>query len=381
MKTLLSLFKGFFFLLMLLGFVWAGGKIAPPAIAADKIGHISQKSADASDPSFFPVENIKLNWWESSGQIYFKIPARILFKLEEAPEGAAENISRQAWAEFERIGKIFNPFAPTSEVAALNDLKKTGRVKISKDIFDVLKISSDIWTASNGCFDPTLMRIKTLWKNAEKNQQIPSDKQILSELQASGFAKVHISNEPDSAIQVDHPDIMFDFGGIVKGYAVDRVREILINNGVIACLVQLGGEVSTFGGNDGVSWRIGIQHPREMSKIWGVVSIPGPLNISTSGNYMQPIMIQGRSFYHIFNPKTGKPVSEKILGVTTISRDGKISSAILDGSATAITVLGSIAGLEFAKKTGIDALILFEKKGGGIGEISTPGFIYEKSSD
>jgi FAD:protein FMN transferase len=93
---------------------------------------------------------------------------------------------------------------------------------------------------------------------------------------------------------------------------------------------------------------------------------------------MQPIIIQGRSFYHIFNPKTGKPVSEKILGVTTYSKDGLISNALLDGSATAITVLGSTAGLEFAQKNGIDVLILFEKKNGEISEVHTSNFIYEK---
>jgi FAD:protein FMN transferase len=380
MKIDHKLFKKLFLLLILIVILWAGIQFRIIS-QARKINQKDQILNSDSDTTSFPVKKIKPGWWESNGLIYFQIPARILFKLEKLPEGAADRISEQAWAEFERIGKIFNPFSPTSEVSNLNSLNKTGQVRISSDIFEVIKISYDIWAASQGNFDPTLMRIKTLWKVAEKNQQIPSEKDLFEALQATGFEKVHVLTTSDPAIQVDHPGIMFDFGGIVKGYAVDRVREILVSCGASACLVQLGGEISTFGDNDGAPWRIGIQHPKQMDKVWGIVSSPRRLNFSTSGNYMQPIIIQGRSFYHIFNPKTGKPVSEKILGVTTYSKDGGTSNAVLDGSATAITVLGGSAGLEFAQRTGIDVLILFETKDGGIGEITTPGFGYEKNNN
>jgi thiamine biosynthesis lipoprotein len=378
MKINYRVMKIFFTLLMVSAMLWAGIHYAS-FFAPLKTDPKGGKNRPLSDKTSFPAQNIKPGWWESSGLIYFQIPARILFKLENASEDRAETISKQAWAEFDRIGKIFNPFDPFSEVSALNSANKTGQVRISSDMFDVLTISQEIWRASQGHFDPTLMRIKNLWRNAEKIQQIPSDKEIALELAASGLDKVHISSEP--VIQVNQPGIMFDFGGIVKGYAVDRVRELLIAGGASSCLVQLGGEISTFGDNDGISWRIGIQHPRRTDRIWGIASAPGRFNVSTSGNYMQPIMIQGRSFYHIFNPKTGKPVSEKILGVTVSSSDGKVSNAVLDGSATAITVLGPRAGLEFAQKTGIDALILFEKKDKVTGEIATPGFCYEKAEN
>ncbi|MCU0598475.1 MAG: FAD:protein FMN transferase [Desulfobacterales bacterium] len=363
--------------LMLAAIIWAAS-ISAPVSQTENTDQNVQKGPSHSDTSSFPVENIRPGWWESSGKIYFQIPARILFKLENAPEGAAEKISGQAWMEFERIGRIFNPFDPSSEVSILNSANKSSPLKISNDVYNVLNQSTGIWSASSGHFDPTLMQIKKLWRLAEKNQKIPSEKELFETLKASGFGKVRIIGQPEPSLQADHPNIMFDFGGIVKGYAVDRVREILIAGGAISGLVQLGGEVSTFGDNDGAPWRIGIQHPRQPDTVWGIVSTPGRLNISTSGNYMQPIIIQGHSFYHIFNPKTGKPVSEKILGVTTHSKGGLISNAVLDGSATAITVLGSAAGLEFAKKTGIDVLILFEKKNGEIGEARSSGFIYEK---
>lgn len=168
-------------------------------------------------------------------------------------------------------------------------------------------------------------------------------------MQATSFDKVHLTDDSEKAFQTDHPRLMFDFGGIAKGYAVDRVRDILMGEGVVSCLVQLGGEVATYGDQEAVPWRIGIQNPKQMDKIWGAISGHGRISVSTSGNYMQPIIIEGHSFYHIFNPKTGKPVSEKILGVTTASMGGKISNAVLDGAATAVTVLGIHPGLAFAQ--------------------------------
>jgi len=50
-----------------------------------------------------------------------------------------------------------------------------------------------------------------------------------------------------------------------------------------------------------------------------------------------------------------------------------MSSARLDGIATAITALGPKKGLALAEKLGIAALILYETADGQIGEMATKG--------
>ncbi len=105
-----------------------------------------------------------------------------------------------------------------------------------------------------------------------------------------------------------------------------------------------------------------------------MVSGRGAMRVSTSGNYRQPLIIQGHAFYHIFSPKTGKPVSEKVLGVTTASFGQKKNSALLDAAATAITVLGAEKGLELAEKLHIQALVLTRGANEEIREQTTPGF-------
>ncbi|MFP4226651.1 MAG: FAD:protein FMN transferase [Desulfobacterales bacterium] len=325
------------------------------------------------------VREISENWFESRDSIYFDIPARMLIKHPKNKNNVQEIINT-GWQEFERIGKIFNPYDADSEVAAINQAAGSGNIRVSEDLHEALKISQVLFTESRGLFDPTFLSIKELWRHAEKTQNIPSEREILKALGQTGFEDVVIETGRTGNIRLNNPDIRFDFGGIAKGYAVDRVRSILKKNGVSRGLVQLGGEIAAFGKKDGDPWRIGIQHPQNMQGIWGIIAHEGDIRVSTSGNYRQPIMIRGHKFYHIFSPKTGKPVSEKVLGVTTIGGKKSHSNALIDGAATAITVMGAADGLQFAQKLGIEALILTRDRDKEIAEHMTPGFkkFYER---
>ncbi|MBS0013624.1 MAG: FAD:protein FMN transferase, partial [Desulfobacterales bacterium] len=323
--------------------------LTQPNATTDSEGHPGQK-AEVS------VTRPEPDWWESRRLIYFDIPARVLFYLPDGSRGDAEAVARSVWNEFERIGRIFNPSDPQSEVSRLNAADKTAPVAVSNEMHAVFRISKHLWNASSGAFDPTTAALKKLWQNAVKTQKIPSGRDIQRLLARTGFDKVTIMDNPP-AVMCSAGGMAFDFGGIAKGFAVDRSRDVLRDAGIHTGMVQLGGEVAAFGSRPQRPWRIGIQHPRDMEKIWKTISSPADIRVSTSGNYRQPLVIQGHAFYHIFSPKTGRPVSEKITGVTTADFGGQ-SSALLDGAATAITVLGTKKGMELAKKLGIEALVL-----------------------
>lgn len=304
-------------------------------------------------------------WWESRRLIYFGIPARIFFRYEGRNPGRIRTIMRSAWSEFDRIGNIFNPYDESSRISMINRAPKPGRVIVSADVCNLVKISRRLWRKSSGAFDPTMFPVKQLWQDAVKKQAVPGPVEISAALSSTGFGHVKYDCKK-RALFFDRAGIHFDFGGIAKGYAVDRIRVLLQQKGITSGLVQLGGEISAFGEHDGRPWRIGVQDPKDMQALWGVISKKGDLRVSTSGNYRQPLIIDGVPFYHIFSPKTGRPVSDHVLGVTTVSLDAKVSNALLDGAATAITVLGARAGLDFAEKMGIAAIILTEAKDGRI---------------
>ena len=363
-KSAILLFLVFFLMIAVSGVIY---------FADGSNDHDSPNSQKTDNDTGATLTNRNNGWWETTRLIYHGIPARCVFKLPSTSTITPKNIANAVWRELDRIGAIFNPFNPKSEIYRLNSHAPTDPMAVSDDLFNVLSLSRQLWKDTGGEFDPAIWQIKTLWQTAEKTQQIPSENDIANALKWTGLDQVVLEESGKNRITFkDHP-VQFDFGGIVKGYAVDCVREILMHQGVTAGLVQLGGEISTFGKNDEKPWRVGIQHPRQMDRLWGVISSESRLNVSTSGNYRQPIIIDGASFYHIFSPKTGKPVSEKVMGVTTASFDGQKSNAWLDGLATAITVAGPTAGFSMAEKLGIDVLILYENNDGAIGEFITPG--------
>lgn len=324
--------------------------------------------------SSFQFKQVRPGWWETTNYIYFDIPARVVFQLpeKEAPVDP-EVLSKQIWNEFERIGNIFNPYDSDSETARINRADTQGTIPVSKEMLEVLMLSRTLWHASDGAFDPTMLPVKKMWEDAVESQQIPSNREIRKAMAHTGFDKVEIIKER-SEIRLKDRGIRFDFGGIAKGYAVDKVTAMLRAHEIPAALVALSGEIRTFGKNNDTPWRIGLQHPNDMNALWGVVSSDMDICVSTSGNYRQPLFISGREFYHIFDPQTGRPVSEKILGVTTLCSSKKVSNALLDGTATAITVTGMDEGIQLAERLGIETLIVKRSRTGEIEEAMTAGF-------
>ena len=82
--------------------------------------------------------------------------------------------------------------------------------------------------------------------------------------------------------------------------------------------------------------------------------------MATSGNYERYTEIAGKRYSHILDPRTGRPVSDAIVQVTVIAREG----AEADALATALTVLGVERGLELVRGLKhVDALFLYRKNG------------------
>lgn len=319
------------------------------------------------------TQEVEPHWFEDERAIYHEIPARVLFRLPQRSLDRAAVIACKAWEEFDRVGIIFNAFSATSEVSRLNRLGAQGCQRVSSDLSEVLRISQMLWKESQGRFDPTVWPLKELWRSAERSQRVPDRAAIEAALNRMGLSKVEFCKEPNR-IRFTRPGIKVEFGAIAKGYAVDRVKALLEAEGVSAGLVQLGGEIACFGEARAKKWRLGVQHPKESEKLWGTIAFQYALGVSTSGNYRQPLQIGDATYYHIFDPTTGLPASNQVLGVTTASFGRRANNALLDGAATAITVLGAEQGLQLARSLGVEALVLKDDGQGNTTEQMTEGF-------
>ncbi len=114
-----------------------------------------------------------------------------------------------------------------------------------------------------------------------------------------------------------------DLGGIAKGYASDIVKDFLINQGFTRGIVNLGGNVLTFGDKaPNVPWKIGIQNPLDSRGSYlGTLAI-GPEAVVTSGIYERFFIQDGKRYHHILDPVTGYPVDNNLLSITIVTAKG-----------------------------------------------------------
>lgn len=147
------------------------------------------------------------------------------------------------------------------------------------------------------------------------------------------------------------PDKKYDFGGIGKGYAVDRVAKIFKKNGVKRAMINLGGNLYLIGYPPGKNhWTVGIKDPKEPDRLIGRIRLDKELGVATSGNYERP--------GHIINPKTGKSVTD-LLSVTIVAPTATSADAL----STGVFVLGRGKGMEIIEKLPEVEGVIIDKDG------------------
>ena len=303
--------------------------------------------------------------------VYAGIPAEITFEAPAGRREEARGLLAACWEEVDRVGEVVNAFSPDSEVGRINGARKTDWWPVSGELAGLLRLCRQVFEATSGAFDPTVWPLKQVFRQARAEGRLPDPDRLAEARARVGLGRVHLEGD---RVRFEVPEAALDLGGIAKGYAVDRVVDLLEREGATRYLVRIGGEIAVSGlSPEGRPWRIGVQHPRIPGQPIGVIEAPGPFFVSTSGPYEQPVVIEGRVFHHVFDPRTGESASLDVLGVTVVSRAGAREGARVDALATGLAVLGPTEGLEVAAREGVEALFLLQGPGGTITTRATPG--------
>lgn len=227
-------------------------------------------------------------------------------------------------------------FKETSEVSNINKMSGIESVKVSQDTFEIIKIAKKIGKVTDGAFDITMKPVVDLWFNARKEKSIPSKENIKETLGKVNYNDI-ILKERQKSVMLKNKGEQIDLGGIAKGYIIDKIKEIIIENGFSNAIINLGGTIS----NIGEKRKIGIRNPftpmNQNSKQEIIMELESKDDdIVTSGVYEQCIEKNGKIYHHILNPQTGFPADTEIISATLIGKNG----AELDSLATACLVLG-----------------------------------------
>lgn len=343
-----------------------------------------------------PVKNQDHSTYTSKGSqtiAYFStVSSLILYDDYSDPA----NILRfeAVWEEvldiLEEIQNAVSLSVPSSDLTRFNALPVGESLKISPVTAEICKIAKDAYIATDGLFDPTIYPLVDLWGFTPRfntNQytperpfdrvridskfSLPDSRYIEAFTKLVDFGKIRLSGDAQSGytltkliqpVTVDgiSYQAQLDFGGIAKGYAVDRVTRLLQDRGYAYGSFSCGGSSIALLKNaskrsvENGTYRfaLGLRKPRNSvstEDIYMSVATKD-VRLSSSGDYDHSYVVDGVIYSHIINPRTGypmnTPVSGKQKGLAVLTLLGE-NAGYADAVTTALCVMGFENALRF----------------------------------
>lgn len=265
---------------------------------------------------------------------------RFEITVEAKTYAEADFFLKKAVEEISRIEALLSTYQSTSETNLINENAGIKPVKVSDETFSIIARSKKISEITQGAFDITYGSIdKRFWNFDTEMTSLPDEDLAKKSIALIDYRNI-ILNTEEKTVFLKNKGMRIGFGGIGKGYAAEKTKNLLKNLGVKAGIINASGDLSCWGiPENGKPWTIGIAHPDFSDLPFSTLEVTD-LSVATSGNYEKFVMIDGKRYSHTINPKTGFPV-HGIKSVTVISPNAEISDAL----ATPITILGTEKGL------------------------------------
>jgi thiamine biosynthesis lipoprotein len=262
-----------------------------------------------------------------------------------ADEPAALAAFDEVFAEFDRLEGLLSTWRDGSDVQRLNAAAGLRPVAVSAETLEVLAAARDIGDWTEGKFDVTFAALADLWKfDHDQDNSIPAPAAIQERLPLIDYRRVEFDADAKTAF-IAGKGMRVHFGGIGKGYAVDRGVAALRRRGLRDFMVQAGGDMYVAGRRGDRPWRLGIQDPRgPAGSIFASLEL-SDATFSTSGDYERFFIKDGRRFHHILDPDGGMPAS--LCRSVTIVSDRAV---VADGLSTGVFVLGPDKGMALIER-------------------------------
>ncbi len=249
----------------------------------------------------------------------------------------AEAAAKACENEIYRLDGLLSTGVETSEISKLNT---NGGGTVSAETTALLKRAYEIYGYTGGAFDVTVSPVVSAWGFYS------GDYTVLSESGAAAFLRLVGSDKllfEGDTVSFGAEGMAVDLGGIGKGYASDRLKTILAEQGIESALASLGGNVMAYGLKpDGAGWNIAVQDPDDTGGYVGILNVSDKM-VVTSGGYQRYFEDGGKTYHHIIDPATGFPADSGLKSVTVVSADGTMADAL----STALFVMGKDKAADF----------------------------------
>jgi thiamine biosynthesis lipoprotein len=232
--------------------------------------------------------------------------------------------ARAALEEADALESLLTVFRETSPVVDLNRRAAAEEVVVDPTLFALLARSAQLHAVTGGAFDITSTPLSRCWGFLQREGRVPSDASVARARAAVGMHHVRLDATRDG-VRFARPGVEVNFGAIGKGFALDRMRELLRARGVRRAMLSAGrSSVRAFGGR-GRGWPVDLR-PRLASRQIGRLWIRDGA-VGTSGAGEQFVEVDGQRYGHVIDPRSGRPASG-VLGASVITSDAASADAL-----------------------------------------------------
>jgi len=281
----------------------------------------------------------RAEWMERTEAI---MGTRVYVELWAEDPARGNEAIEAVMADMRRIDNLMSHYKPESELSQINAHAYQEPVRVDKELFDLIKLSTYYSQITDGAFDITYASVGYLYDY--RRHIHPSEAQIKSALPAVNWHNL-LLDEKNHTVRFEHAGMRIDLGGIGKGYAVDHGIALLKARGFRHAVVTAGGDTRIIGDHMGRPWLVAIRHPDDPGKV--VTRIPlSDSAMSTSGDYERYFDENGVRYHHIIDPHTGHSASKvrsaTVIAPTATQTDGMSKTAFVLGPEKALEIINRL---------------------------------------
>lgn len=258
--------------------------------------------------------------------------------------------------EYHQLYNIYNRYEGLNNLCTVNDVENGvhNTVKVDLKIIELLKFSKEMYTLTDGKTNIAMGSVLSIWhqyrtegiSNPEKAELPPIDK-LKAAAKHTDIENIIIDEQAMTVFLAD-PEMSIDVGAVAKGYAVERIAEVLEQKGISGYILNVGGNVRCVGNRpDGEKWTVGIENPDTENQENPYIAYLEFTDecLVTSGSYQRYYTVNGQRYHHIIDPLTLMP-GTNFQSVSVLSDD----SGLADALSTALFTMTYDEGISLIEK-------------------------------
>ena len=249
-------------------------------------------------------------------------------------------------AKLNKIDLIASNYKEASELSLINEVKIGETIAVSKTLNYLLETSGLVHYQTSGLFNITL---------GIETSKMGFGPSLKEDIESNNIRWINEAYTLENQLLTKHQQFHFDLSAIAKGYAVDQVTNLLIQEGYKNFVLDIGGELAVIGKKYDQPWTIAIQNPnnQDSNPIY-IIEDEAPMYIATSGEYRNYNYDRdGNKITHTIDPRTNSSIDP--LGLS-VSVKNNSSAMMADAYATALNIMDVNEGLEFANLNNIQVM-------------------------